>query len=529
MKNKKQIIIVISAILLTLFYFTYAVSITWDSAHYMSYVNILEGVLPFSSWDVVRGPVFPMIIHLSNLFFGKTVQGLLINSYIYYLIMLFFSYKILKDLLPNNKRKTKIIIFTLISIILNPIIYGYYHVLLTEFVAMTVAILSCYLSYKWLNCDQTKKKEFILYTIAFTILTIFCWFLKQPYVSTTLFPLLIAFLIKLFKKEHYKKKAPSILTLLICIICLISSISGWNKILEKEGLNTSTDRNPTNTLGNSFVTGLNCFEINYGYNYEYIEGENIEYLSNIELKNIKKHIENSDDTYVIVNIKDKNNNIVDRKYIDVNGNNLSTFESIKLILNTFVAHPILVTDSYITNYLSIIDIYKVVSEEDSAKHEATNIIDLTFVNEIGSIGMKPYSYTSNIFYLTDEANARVVNYEQFNHAPKLLNYAMLILSKVGIVLFKLIFLLLPICFLISIVKRIRTGNGKYDMIIVIFGFSLLHLMLHIATGAIIDRYIMPAYIPTFLGIILLVSLLCTKKKEVKKNEKRKNINHNSSV
>ena len=87
-------------ILLTIFYFEYSVTISYDSAHYMSYVNIFEGNLGWNNWDVVRGPIFPIIIHVGNILFGKTSQGLIMNTYIYYLIMLLLIFKLLFTLLP---------------------------------------------------------------------------------------------------------------------------------------------------------------------------------------------------------------------------------------------------------------------------------------------------------------------------------------------------------------------------------------------------------------------------------------------
>ena len=83
MKDKiKKNFGIISLILITLFYFQYSVTILWDSAHYMNYVNIFEGNLSWNNWDVVRGPVFPIIIYLGNFIFGKTSQGLILNTYI---------------------------------------------------------------------------------------------------------------------------------------------------------------------------------------------------------------------------------------------------------------------------------------------------------------------------------------------------------------------------------------------------------------------------------------------------------------
>lgn len=83
--------------LLIIFYFQYSVTITWDSTHYMNYVSIFEGKLGWNTWDVVRGPVFPLIIHISNILFGKTSQGLIMMTFIFYLIMLYFNYKIINN------------------------------------------------------------------------------------------------------------------------------------------------------------------------------------------------------------------------------------------------------------------------------------------------------------------------------------------------------------------------------------------------------------------------------------------------
>jgi len=528
MKKKKELILIILGIVLTIFYFTYAVTITFDSAHYMIYVEIIEKVLPFSEWDVVRGPVFPIIIHLSNIFFGKTVQGLLINSYIYYLAMLLFSYKILNEILPNNKRKSKIIIFTLLLIILNPIIYGYYHALLTEFIAITLAVISCYLAYKWLDCDFQNKKKFILYTILFAFLTIFSWFLKQPYVSVGFFPLLVAFIIKIFKKGTIRKKLISSITVFFCIITLVLSIGVWNKFLSYNGVESDTTRNPTTSLGNTLVLAVEHYKIEkYDENVNISSIKDDQFLSDNEKKQIIDLIEKKDDTFVIVNMYNNDKQLIEKTFIDTEDQNISTLDSMELILKNTILHPLLMVDSYVSNYLSIADIYAT-TNENGLNYKVIKKIDLGFVNELSAIGFKPYSYTSNVFSIPDEAYQRIINYEQFNQAPKLLNYAMLVLGKVAIIVFKMLFIVLPFLFVFSIVKRIRTKERKYDMIVILFGYGLLHMLLHTVTGAVIDRYAIPAYITTLLGVIILISLL-VKKKEVKKNEKRKNTNCNSRI
>ena len=97
---------------------TFPMIMTYDSSHYMGYVEILEGKMPFTTWDIVRGPVFPILIFLSNFFFGKTAFGLVLFALIFYLIALFVSLEVLKIFNNGNKvmRYISLSIFTVLVI-----------------------------------------------------------------------------------------------------------------------------------------------------------------------------------------------------------------------------------------------------------------------------------------------------------------------------------------------------------------------------------------------------------------------------
>ena len=160
---------------LFLFFFSYPVLVLYDSAHYIAFVKILEGNALFSSWDIARGPVFPLLIFLSNIFFGKTTIGLLILSFSFYFLMLLVVKKILEAIsIGSNKLKVLLYIVFFFVIIINPIVFGYYHALLTEFVAMSISLLSCYLSWILYLYSQEKeydRKKLIMLTAYFVIMT----------------------------------------------------------------------------------------------------------------------------------------------------------------------------------------------------------------------------------------------------------------------------------------------------------------------------------------------------------------------
>lgn len=518
-KKNYNVIFIVLFLFFIVFYFQYAVTITWDSAHYMNYVNIFEGTAEWNTWDVVRGPVFPIIIFISNFIFGKTSQGLLMNSLFYYLIMILFSYKILdyffKNIEITKKNKYVFLAVSLIIIIINPIIYGFYHTLLTEFVAITLSVLSCYLAILWVDTDYFKnKKKYLFINFIFIILTVFSWFLKQPYVSCSIFVFGIAYLISILKSRKLMNFICRTCTIASTIIILIISIALWNKILIYMGNNPNSDRNPTNSLGNQLVNAIEYLDIVDNkeiYNKDYIKSSKLDKKEKKEvLKLIKKKKK-----YVIID-EYKNNKIIDSDYIIVDDTKISTIDSILYVCKNFFNKPLKIMDAYLTNYLSIIDIYST-STEDSIEYVSNKKIDLDFSNEISSISYKPYSYgSSNIFYMLPEMHDRVTCYEQTNYVSKILNYLMIFLGKAYLILFKLLFLLLPISLLTSIIMRIKSKNklqnNKLEIIIILLGFSFLHVLLHVVTGAIIDRYAIPAFISTYFGIILLGYLLIFRKK-----------------
>lgn len=523
-KNNKKYVPIILFLLLTIFYFEYSVTVLWDSAHYMSYVDIFEGNALWNTWDVVRGPVFPLIIFVGNFLFGKTTQGLIMNTYIYYLLMLLFSYKILKYFFKNTCIKSKYvrIIFAVIilCIILNPFIFGFYHSLLTEFAAITFAMISCYLALLWLDCDLTKKLgKYIIYSVLFVFLTIICWFLKQPYVSCSLFVLIVAFLISIFQEKNFKFFLIRFSSVLSCIVFLVISIVTWNAFMKHMGNDPSTDRNPTNSLGNQLITAVAFMKVNN--NSEEIESVkyiNYSKLSENEKKEVKKLIKKKVDYIIVNHYRGKKNYEAD--YLVADDGNVSTLNAVKYILKIFIKKPFNVLDSYLTNYFSIIDIYST-STSDGVGYSSTKKLDLSFSNEITTIGLHPYNYdSSNVFYMLPEMHERVKSYEQTNYANKSLNSVLKFLGDFYLLIFKVLFLLLPFSLICSIIIRItRRGDKKQvilcNSVIILLGFGLLHVLLHTVTGAIIDRYAMPAFLPVFLGSCMLgiVSFSKNHKKE----------------
>ena len=206
MKNKRNIVLSIFLIIITMIFFTYQVVITYDSSHYLWLTSLMTKDGDFSTWDVARGPIFPLFIRICQMLLGQNYNGLLVGMFAFYLAMLFFSYLIYKDTIGkeevcSNKVKGIFIALFILLVAINPMIIGYYHTLLTEFIAITFAVIGCYLAWKWMQIDFTQNKvKYILYTIVMAVLTAIAWQLKQPYVGTILFPVVIAAILSFIRK-----------------------------------------------------------------------------------------------------------------------------------------------------------------------------------------------------------------------------------------------------------------------------------------------------------------------------------------
>lgn len=501
--NKKNYIRLGLFLLLFVYYFSIPMNVFWDSGHYMSYVSIFEGTLPWSSWDVVRGLVFPLILHLSNIIFGKTTQGILFLSFIFYLIMLTSVKFILDNSIIKEKAKTKKIIYLLVFlfIILDPLIYGYYHALLTEFIAITISLVMCFLSWKWLSINfYDDKKKYIIYSLIFLLGTVLSWHLKQPYVTITIFPVIIASIISVIKSWNLKNILQRGITVISCVIALVASILLWNQFLTSKGVDLNTNRNITASFGNQLLTGLNNYEIVNNIDDNQIEKS--KFLS----KNEKELLKEEKSDYSLVNINNSNGKTIDQTIIPLNEQkNISTMTSISFIFKQLFKHPYLVLESYTSNYLALANLYPK-KTTDGVVYKVEKKFTFNYCHEHCTIAVGVASEKSNISYMLDDSYNRVVNYEQYNDSPIVFRYLLKGISYITTNLYKIIMLLLPILVILSTISFVKNNKNKYNgllnMVMILSWYSLLHILVHVVTGACIDRYASPAYITIILSFVL---------------------------
>ncbi len=132
--------------------------------------------------------------------------------------------------------------------------------------------------------------------------------------------------------------------------------------------------------------------------------------------------------------------------------------------------------------------------------------DFNFINENQTIAYRTFYNPENIFYMSEERKEKVDSFYQVNKPSIILNKFMGFLCTPFNYIFKITFLLLPFTLILSILWRIfpkeKSNDKILDYIIIVSGFSFLHLLVHVVTSALIDRYASPAFITAIIGNIL---------------------------
>lgn len=439
-------------ILLVVIFFSIRLVVTYDSAHYLNYVAIFENNAPTSSWDIVRGPIFPVIIFSFNILFGKTGTGFLVGMFLFYLLFVLFCYKICQKIFFHYKHKT-IIQNTILAILcLNPLIFGYFHTMLTEFIAITITTINIFIAFKWLNCDVHRKSHLILYSLYFALNLIICYHLKQPYIIIAFIPLLVASIISIANHHTIKNIIYRISTILISILLLFISIFIWNVVLENMGANTTTGRDSSSLLSHQI---LQAFQINHDFNND---GEN---------------------------------------------DQISTPESIGILSNNFFSNPLEIMRIYIGNYCGLSSICTINSNDGVNYSSTLNPAGLeTFENSI--IAYRPYENAPNIFPMPEKLYSLASEYGESSNR----SIFAIIFGKLGKptnLLFKFsIFMCFP-ALIVLFIFRIKYKNKKHSSLFHLSTLLLLtsfaHLAISSGLGLIIDRYAIEIFVPSALGIL----------------------------
>ena len=536
MKYKKIVIWALIILGMGAVYFAFSPIIYPDSSAYYKMATIFDGRVPFSEWKIIRGPGFPAVLYLIMKLFGDNPNGFLLGSYLSYIFLLVFLYKILKLTLYESATKvTKFIVNVLfiVFICINSLIFGYYHTMLTEFITPTLIVMFTYFVMKWTFLPSFGKlKSHVMYTLLFMFFVVLNWFIKQPYLPVFIAILGIAVLLSIIgdhKLENIIKKTS---TLLSCIIIIPISIMLWDGFLESKGVDTKTSSSTSSYLNIGLVEGLSNFRRiidEYSYKKEFIA--ECEYLTKEEKEKIYSIIDGENDEYshfTIYDIYSVRNRKIDQTVLFLENKDYSLKDSLGFIVDSFVSHPISAVDSYVSNYLTMINVFAYNFYPDDSIYSGDPYYPWKKLGvasgENTYIGTAIYRREKNHWWPWPNASVDYMpEYEQYNNPPKVLLEIFNLPAQMHADLFILLLFVSPflgIYYLFVYIKNRKSlSNNKLKMrtlelIIIFFNSATLHILFHAVTCAIIDRYAFVIYPGVLLGYLLLIPLYFddTKKK-----------------
>lgn len=222
-KYLKNIFFILTIIVAIIIFYQFYVTFTFDSVEYYYLSLIIKGEISFSNWSLVRGFSFPLLISDFTFLFGQSMFGLKTGLLLFYVGLSYLSYFVINKFLSKSKKeKIAIYILYLIYIVFNPIIMSYSHSLLTESIMPFILLLSIVLSEKFSVIDFEKNKiKFALLSLYFIFITIFTWFLKQPYVIAILFVPLLSIILNVLKDKNWLNFVIKISVIVVSIVGLI--------------------------------------------------------------------------------------------------------------------------------------------------------------------------------------------------------------------------------------------------------------------------------------------------------------------
>ena len=511
-KYKRQILAIMLITFLGIIYFSYNITTTWDSSEYLGLADYIGTEQMTENWIGHRGIAFPLLLKLFKPFGIENKIFMLILMFIFYVAMIAIIYKIYKKLDKHDFFKNKVIkyifaIYIIFSSILNPIIFGYYHTLLTEFVSMTITLLMCYLSWKWIDFNwEDDKKIIIIYAVIFSLLTIILYHMKQSLVPLAILPILTALIVSVINNCKLSNFLTKLVTIFSVVIMLVTSISIWNI--------TMKDANVAEDTGDARIKGY------------LIKGI-------IKLEEVCNNQDINDIEFDRTLISDKDNEQINK--ILSNESKYDNFRIYKTSNEKYIVHYIKGDYSFkddIKFYFKVLSI----SPGDIIKSYYKNYWYIVFFREdlpiwIGkenyTIPYRIYQHRENVVDVNKGYEQYIENYRSINETniiSKTFNIYAKKMLKIITVFTKISLWILPITWIISIIvyiiinRKVSKDTLKIlQFIVLLYTTSFGSIMSYVIFAANIDRYTVPIMIPTFIAHFLSIVLLM--RIDIKKKDK----------
>lgn len=475
---------------------------TFDSSWYLSYLDYFTGAKPLEEWFAGRGFTFPLILWLAYLIKPGSLGVEMILCFFYMIsnTYLYRIYGIVKQECFKKKLNLLDCIIVGVLIIFNPILWGYAHVLLTEYISIAGLVFYIYYALRFFFLrmkEQSKWTNYVSFLIFSCVMTILLWFLKQSFFVNTVLISAILETWYIIYKPHIKRIAYMVLML----VSMLTSIS----------VSTSVWYNSIGVTDDTFAGGL-AYRI-CALRYFYPENENTVSGSTVKISVMNDSYEEIDSfTYTF------EDSIINR---------------VQYVGTCFVKYPGRVLQGWLDNYMCMADIFRLpLAESGEPVWAYGNVVRKpieTICNNTGVLNICGEHRSIVLSNLSQEFNSSerieshidllksVNGYSDilllYNHVnvPNFMSKLMSneYLWDITIVNYAVLLVAAPWVFFYGVwICLGRKDKVEWAVYTVLSGYAWGEIMMHVLTGQPIDRYALPAYMAMLiLEIIILVKMV----------------------
>lgn len=477
--------------------------VTFDSGHYQTYVDILEGRKGWDTWDIGRGPVFPLILRASRALFGRGPLGFLVTGAAGLLVIGALFWRLTRLLWPRDA-VVRSIAFTAFAGLLffNPILNGYFHTVLTEFVAATLACVAIALALWWMETpwERGTRLRFLLLAGALVLACPVAWLLKQIFVGVVLFPLALGALFSP-RRTRQERALRWALAGSGAAAALASAVI-FPSLLPKSAATTNAERTSQGVIGKMMVDGT---------------AEVVQFDATLAAVGLaalpQKHLDPSDEAEAVRQLSTggavaacsrvghlRGDATAQGVVVLCSGPHLSAKDSVRFVGGLLLHHPFRFAAGYFVAFLRLTGLL------ENPRWPSENL----------AIPLRGYrgSAVGNVYHMTPELHAGIQDMA-VQVDPGLLVRWPIRLANAAHGLHTMLLLAVFPGFLAAALWRRRAARkpaGRASpsslralhLALLVLGTAAGHMAAHLAVDGVIDRYTVPVLVP-LVGLLAVAA------------------------
>ena len=470
----------IGAVAFVVLFFSLPLLFTYDSSIYLQYVDFFNGELSWGEWGKTRGWGLPIFLWLASSIFGESSYGMQVAFFFIYLVYMCIAYKLIDVVSVKKKNRWIYILF----IMLNPIILGYFHLVLTEAVAAMVCVVVIYVLLKrqdeYLN-GKIKEIAYCTQVFAMVLVTsIYLYFLKQMFFVIPIIAFSISEIYLVVKRKE--KLVRYFLLLISSLIILAISIKGWNLFIDNSKNAVQVAETETfqelNSSGNELISR---YLVRGAVNFEWLAGEK----------------------QILVKCNDETIDCI--KYE-------GELSSVGYWLKCLKSHPLLLMQGYIDNYLVLANLYTLEAQENYTMSIAKIKKEVSFTRGLENFALAEYPRWYDYELNTVEEMGNTETLKQYgvwtdgNVVTECL-YDMTVL-RIFNFLYTISILYAPFALMLHVILALKkeTADHYHGKQAILSGTAFFYGCALSAMCMRIDRYAFPILI--FALIVLILDVVC---------------------